>query len=147
MRAVSGADFARVLAAHDGELDEIDADTLMGRVQWLQRARTDGTLFDAMRTATWTMAGPEHLVPFARGAQVEPGREESLAGVSDARLRDHLRMLCLTAHWARSDGAYFLGVGECSHDLRWIADQPGHEPVAGWEFGEGQGSSGVFAVK
>ncbi|WP_131737946.1 hypothetical protein [Actinomadura roseirufa] len=145
--AVSGADFARVLAAHGGELEGIEAGELAFRGRWLQRARTDGTLFDAMRTATWTMAGPEHLASLSPGAEVEPERDEALAGVSDARLRDHLRMLCLTAHWARGDGAYFLGAGEYPPELRWIADQPGHEPVAGWEFGEGQGSSGVFAVK
>ncbi|MEV4133207.1 hypothetical protein AB0J72_13690 [Dactylosporangium sp. NPDC049742] len=33
---------------------------------------SDGTLFDAMRHATWTTGAPEHLVPFEDGCAVEP---------------------------------------------------------------------------
>ncbi|MBW8482316.1 hypothetical protein [Actinomadura parmotrematis] len=142
-RAVTGADFARVLAPY---AEELDADELIGQVRWLQRVRTDGTLLDAMRAATWTLHGPDGLVAFAPGAEVEPAHEKALAAVPDARLRDHLRMLCLTAHWARSDGAYFLGPGEHAYDFEWIAGRPGRTAVAGWEFGEGQGATTIFAI-
>ncbi|MEU0985855.1 hypothetical protein [Streptomyces sp. NPDC005953] len=146
-RAVFGADLARVLAVHGLPPGEVDPADAVGMVQWLQRVRTGGTLFDAMRAATWTTGGPGALVPFEREAEVEPAMEQALRRVSHPRLRDHLRMLCLTAHWARSDGGYYLGPGECPNDLRWIAEQPGHEVVAGWEFGEGQASSAVFKIK
>ncbi len=146
-RAVPGADFARVLAAHHDQVGEIDCDELTGLVQWLQRVGTDGTLLDAMRAATWTMGGPDDLVAFDSEVEVDPELEEALRRVPGSRLRDHLRMLCLTEYWARSDGGYYLGPRECPHDLRWVADQPGHEVVAGWEFGEGQASSAVFGIK
>lgn len=145
--AVSGADLARVLLAHQEQADEVDSDELIGSVQWLARIRTDGTLLGAMRAATWTFGGRDELVPFTRSAKVEPKWDEVLRQVPDARLRDHLRMLCLTAHWARSDGAYYLGPGDCPFDLRWVSEQPGYDAVAGWEFGEGQASSAVFAIK
>ncbi|ROO88130.1 hypothetical protein EDD29_5790 [Actinocorallia herbida] len=146
-RTVSGADLLRVLAEHADDLGEADGDELMGRVQWLQRVRTDGTLLAAMRAATWTLNGPDELVPFEPGAEVEPAWDEALRSVADPRLRDHLRMLCLTAHWARSDGAYYLGQGECPHDFTRLAERPGYETVTGWEFGEGQASSAVFQIK
>ncbi|GAB2836538.1 hypothetical protein GCM10022221_39630 [Actinocorallia aurea] len=145
-RTVSGADLLRVLEEHRADLGEADGADLMGRVQWLQRVRTDGTLLDALRTATWTAAGPGGLVPFFGGAEVEPAWEEALRAVSHPALRDHLRMLCLTAQWARSDGAYYAGT-RCPYDLDRIGARPGHETVAAWEFGEGQASTAIFQVK
>ncbi|WP_283134840.1 hypothetical protein [Rhizohabitans arisaemae] len=145
-RVVSGADLARVLAAHGGRLGEVDGPEAIGMVRWLQRIRTDGTLFDAMRAATWTMGGPGDLAAFDDEVEVEPELEEALRRISDPRLRDHLRMLCLTEEWARCDGGYYLGPRECPSDLRWIAEQSGHDVVAGWEFGEGQASSAIFEI-
>ncbi|RSN09226.1 hypothetical protein DMB42_18090 [Nonomuraea sp. WAC 01424] len=126
-----GSDLARALAPHGGRLGEVDGDEVMGMVQWLQRVRTDGTLFDAMRAATWTMGGPGDLVAFENGCEVKPELEAALRRIPDPRLRDRLRTLCLTAEWARRDGGYYLGPRECPSGLRWIAEQPGHEVVAG----------------
>jgi hypothetical protein len=146
--SISGADLARVLAAHREELDGIDSEEVMPSL--LLRIHTDGTLFDTMRAATWTTGGPADLVPLTPGDEahltVEPVWEERLGRVPDLRLRNHLRMLCLTAHSARGYGGYYLGPGGCSFDLGEIGDRPGNEAVAGWEFGEGQASSAVFRI-
>ncbi|GAA0269582.1 hypothetical protein [Cryptosporangium japonicum] len=143
---IAGADLARVLLAHRDTLDEAETDDAAGDVHWLQRVHTDGTLAGAMRAATWTLDGPSGLLPPADAVGVEPEWAEALTGVGDPRLRDHLRMLCLTAHSARSEGAYYLGRGY-SFCFEVIAGRPGHEVVAGWEFGEGQGALAVFEVK
>ncbi|MGX2992967.1 hypothetical protein JNUCC64_01525 [Streptomyces sp. JNUCC 64] len=144
-RAVSGADLARVFAEHGDSLDEVDEDELL-MAGLLLRVDTDGTLFDAMRAATWTTGGPEGLVPLPPEAEVEPRWDAALSRVPGARLRDHLRLLCLTDHWARGDGARYLGPGNCPAALDWFADQPGHQVVAGWELGEGQAASAVFRI-
>ncbi|MGX2998565.1 hypothetical protein JNUCC64_30600 [Streptomyces sp. JNUCC 64] len=143
-RAVHGADFARVLAERDGGPAGIDEAELTGRTTLLARIGTDGTLFGAMRAATGTLGGPDGLTGFQKGVEVAPEWEEELRRVPDARLRDHLRMLSLAEEDARCDGAYYLGPGRCSGDFDWIAALPGHQAVAGWEFGEGQASSAVF---
>lgn len=146
-RAVSGADLARVLAAHGNQLNEVDSNRVM--VTLILRIDTDGTLFEAMRAATWTSGGPDSLVELEEGAEVEPEWDKGLQRIPNPRLRDHLRMLTLTAHSARGYGAYFLGpgLGACPRDLDWIRRRPDRETIAGWEFGEGQASSAVFRVK
>ncbi|GAA3838266.1 hypothetical protein GCM10022243_00920 [Saccharothrix violaceirubra] len=144
--AVSGVDFARVLAEHRDAIDGIDGEELVGEVSLLLRIDTDGTLFDAMRAATWTTGGPETLVALDDDVKVAPEWAEKLLGVPDVRLRGHLGMLSLCAQDARSDGAYYLGPGDHSGDFASIARRPGHQPVAGWEFGEGQASSVIFQV-
>ncbi|MEU3603464.1 hypothetical protein ABZ714_32860 [Streptomyces sp. NPDC006798] len=147
-RELSGADFARALAAHGEDLDEVDGDELTG-LGPVVRIATDGTLFDAMRTATWTTGGPDDLIPFLQDAyeiEVEPEWEEKLRRIPDHRLRDHLRMLCLSAQSARSDGGYYLGPRESPAGFRWMTARPGHEAITGWEFGEGQGFSAIVAI-
>jgi hypothetical protein len=139
--AVTGADLAPIVAEHSDLLESV----------WLTvnvRVHTDGTLFDAMRAATWTMGGPADLLTpdLSARAVVEPEWEGKLEPVSDPALRDHLRALCLDAHWARGEGAYYSGIGACPSDLKWHASQPGHAFVTGWMFGEGQGSSAIFAI-
>ncbi|MDX6741433.1 hypothetical protein [Actinocorallia sp. A-T 12471] len=144
---VSGADLLRVLAEHRADLAGVDPDELTGRVQWLQRITTDGTLPGALRSATWTAHGPGGLVTFDADVKVKPKFDKALRRISDPALRDHLRMLCLTEYWARSRGGYYLGPGRCPHELGWIAELPGHETVAGWTYGEGQASTAVFQIK
>ncbi|MEU5159703.1 hypothetical protein AB0G74_08860 [Streptomyces sp. NPDC020875] len=147
-REVSGADFARALAAHGEDLAEVDAEELTGMGP-VVRIATDGTLFDAMRAATWTMGDPGDLTPFLRDAdeiEVAPEWEERLRRIPDPRLRDHLRMLCLSAHSARSEGGYYLGPRECPAGLRWMTGRRGHETIAGWQFGEGQAFSAIVAI-
>ncbi len=109
------------------------------------RLVTDGTLADAMRAATWTMNAPEGLWAFGPRCTVEPRWEKALAAVRDPALRDHLRMLCLTAHSARGDGAWFAGRG-CPGLMEWLASR-GHRVLAAWEFGEGQASLAVFQMR
>jgi hypothetical protein len=135
---VTGADLAAILAKRKFDPEEQYLTTLL-------RVHTDGTLFDAMRAATWTME-PDRLVPFNARAEAVPEWEDALSQVSPSALRDHLRMLCLTPYWSRSEGARYLGTGNCPSDLAWLAKRPGYSCVAGWEFGEGQASSGIFLI-
>ncbi|WP_430784132.1 hypothetical protein [Actinoplanes sp. G11-F43] len=100
---------------------------------------TDGTLFDAMRTAT----GTDHLVPFETDIPnfaVQPKWERRLAAISDPALRDHMRMLCLDAHSARGSGAHFVGTRYSG--FHWMPEK-GYQVLAAWELGEGQGSMAV----
>ncbi|WP_238007962.1 hypothetical protein KZZ52_30630 [Dactylosporangium sp. AC04546] len=117
-----------------------------GYLPVVHRVVTDGTLLDAMKAATWTMSAPDGLVPLPRRAVVEPRWAGALSGVGDAALREHLMTLCLTPHWARSDGAWFAGT-DPTGDLRPAADLPGHEVLAAWHFGEGQAASAVMSIK
>lgn len=119
-RTIRGASFAAILARHGVDLADLadaDDDFATCGVSILARVRTDGSLSDAMRAATWTMSGPDRLVPFidtsphdghrltaADTVIVEPEWEEALRAVSRAPLRDHLRRLCLTSYWAASRG-------------------------------------------
>lgn len=118
----------------------------------LLRAHTDGSLFDAMRAATWTMNAPAGLTDlteteeeFGKPVEVEERWEAVLREVPDPALRNHLRRLCLDAHWARSEGAYYLGPGVWPGDLTALARVPGHDIVAGWTVGEGQGAIAVVS--
>jgi hypothetical protein len=137
--AILGADFRRVLLAEEVDMDElVDQYATM-----LLRVQTDGTLVDAMRAATWTMSAPAGLVPRDPRAEVDPAWQPVLEQIDDPALRSHLEFLCLTPHWARSDGAYFLGAA-CPTDLEFLTTLPGHRALAGWEFGEGQAASVVL---
>ncbi|WP_432829143.1 hypothetical protein [Dactylosporangium sp. CA-092794] len=103
------------------------------------RVHTDGTLFDAMRTITGTMLGPDRLFPLSPDWGVEPSWEERLAAVAHPELKAHLRHLCRTEDSARSDGALYLG-----------STDPGFEPprpvIAAWQFGEAQSWSAVVQL-
>lgn len=146
-RSRPGTTCFRSVLSHSNELDEVDSDGVM--VALVLRIDTDETLFDAMRAATWTTGGPDSLVRMDEGAEVEPEWDRSLQRIPHTQLRDHLRMLSLTAPWARGYGAHFLGSGPgtCPFQLDWVSRRPGHETIAGWEFGEGQASSAVFTFK
>jgi hypothetical protein len=135
--AILGVDFRRVLLAEGVGLDDLTDQyaTMLLRVQ------TDGTLFDAMRAATWTMSAPAGLVPRPPRAEVDPAWQPVLERIDDPALRAHLEFLCLTPYWARSDGAHYLGAA-CPTDLT----LPGHRALAGWEFGEGQAASVVVQI-
>lgn len=137
---VTGADLARILAGPQGLPEDVFL-TVIARVA------TSGTLFDAMRAATWTMGGPGDLAPAPDEAEVDADWEPALARVAHPGLRGHLVNLCLDPQWARSDGAYYSGTGEPPAELGSFAELPGHEFVTGWEFGEGQASSAIFAVR
>nr|BFE59836.1 hypothetical protein GCM10020063_043620 [Dactylosporangium thailandense] len=155
---VFGRDLGRALLDGALRLEELSPDAFRLYPVLLLRPRTDGSLLDAMRAATFTMSAPNGLADIegtltGRG-YVKPGVsvvdrrwEPVLDQVDDDALRQHLRGLCLAAHWARSAGAYYLGPGECPADLQPIADLPGSTVIAGWEFGEGQGATLVVALK
>lgn len=157
-RAVFGTTFAAILIEHDVNLSEIEDEYL----HLLARVQTDGSLFDAMRAATWTMGGPDRLVPFIDMASydeygildrlseedrtmVEPVWEEALRQVGRAALRDHLRRLCLTPFWAASEGGHYVEAQCPTNEFIWLAEQD-HRPVAAWMFGQGQGASAVFQL-
>jgi hypothetical protein len=136
---LAGADLAPLLAGFD-DLPEDVFVTLMARIE------TTGTLVDAMRAASWTMGGPADLVTDYDGVTIEPGWELALSEVVDPGLRRHLSLLCLDAQSARSEGGYYSGVDDCPGGLYSLTEQPGHTFVTGWQFGEGQASSAIFAI-
>ncbi|MCF2533524.1 hypothetical protein [Yinghuangia soli] len=136
---VTGTDLARLLAAGHAAPDDLTM-TVLARVAG------DGTLFDAMRAATWTGGNLSDLADFRTGAEAEPRWDAALAAVDHPVLRDHLRMLCLAEPWSRSDGARYLGAGDCPPEFTWLAERPSHTLLAAWEFGESQASSAVFRI-
>ncbi|WP_194821461.1 hypothetical protein [Micromonospora sp. S-DT3-3-22] len=154
---VWGRDIGRALQAGSLSLDELSPDGYRRYPHLLLRPRTDGSLLDAMRAATWTMSAPDGLCDIGDSlvrhgyvepevSVVDPRWESTLDQIGDDALRRHLRGLCLDAHWARITGAYYLGPGECSGDVQPIADLPGSRVIAGWEFGEGQGAMAVVLL-
>jgi hypothetical protein len=93
--------------------------------------------------ATWTMGGPDQLVPFDPDCVVEPKWERRLARVGHPVLRDHLRMLCLDARSARCAGAHYV---RTRHRGFGGMRKAGGRVVAAWELGEGQAYSVVTAL-
>ncbi len=138
---VLGVDLRRVFLDEEVDLDELTDQY----AHMLLRVQTDGTLFDALRAATWTMSAPDGLEPRRPEAEIDAPWQPLLAQIDDGRLRGHFEMLCLTAHWARSDGAHYLGP-KCRGDLAFLTTLPGYRIVAGWEFGEAQAASAVVQL-
>ncbi|XVU22486.1 hypothetical protein ACQPZJ_35170 [Actinoplanes sp. CA-054009] len=123
----------------------------------LLRPRTDGTLFDAMRAATWTMSAPDGLTDIESALRAQgypqPGEPVTdprwtpiLTEIPDGTLRSHFQGLCLDGRWSRMAGAYYLGPGECPADLKPVTTLPHVSVIAGWEFGEGQAATVVVAL-
>lgn len=145
---VRGADLGPVLARHGVDLTHESSEQLNGWLTVLLRVATDGTLADAMRAATFTGRGPDHLAPFDDEGYVdaaEPRWEKTLSAVSHPALRDHLRMLCLDAHGARCCGAFYCGAEQWPFTTG-ILDEIGCTLVAGWEFGESQAGTAVVRL-
>ncbi|MFJ5228684.1 hypothetical protein ACIQBJ_02180 [Kitasatospora sp. NPDC088391] len=141
---LSGADLGPLLARHGVDLGGDAAGKLNTWLTVLLRVATDGTLHDAMRAATFTERGPDHLVSpgdlrHARTA-ADPW-EERLAALPHPGLRDHLRMLSLDRKDARSEGGHYSG----SAPWLWsdLLDTAGCTLVAGWSFGESQAGTAV----
>lgn len=135
---VVGADLADILSRH-----EISFDMPPGVHV---RAVTDGTLFDAMRVATWTM-DPDELLEFGSmdddyEVEVDDAWAAALGRIANPALRDHLRMLCLDAQSARAQGAFHSGPDQGV--FSGIAELPGKSYVTGWQFGEGQAATGII---
>lgn len=134
-----GTHVGKVLAARGLTAEDLAEDL----VHLDARIHTDGTLFDAMRHATWTMGGPDRLVPFDPECVVQPKWERRLAAVGHDGLRDHLRMLCLDAHSARCAGAHYV---RNRHPGFNGMRKAGGRVVAAWELGEAQAYSVVTAL-
>ncbi|MEV8636233.1 site-specific integrase [Streptosporangium sp. NPDC051023] len=90
---VHGAELGPLLDRHGIDLTSEESGKLNGWLTVLLRVTTDGTLTDAMRTATFTERGPEHLVSIHDMDDTfsadEPW-EERLSAVTHPALRDHL---------------------------------------------------------
>lgn len=142
-RVVYGHELARVLRTHGIAPTDLAGDPSLFMPVHV-RVVTDGSLFDALRAATFTMdrAGLDAVDPAAR---VDPAWRETLDAVADPALRRHLAMLFLDAGSARCYGAGYRGATwPCdSEPVRFEAA----ELVAGWEFGEGQAWSAVVRLK
>lgn len=142
-------DFSRSLFVVDDDELLTGAELAVGftdDVTPLLRIATDGTLFDALRAATFTHLGPGSLLPMG-GAdgwveKADPRWEEALAAVQPEALRDHLRFHCVTAFDARGSGALYLESEEWPPTS---IELPDAELIAGWSFGEDQ--HGVAVVK
>lgn len=108
--------------------------------QVLLRARVDGTLLDALRTATGLHRGPDGLVELSPAHGVAAEWDRALDAVGHAGVRDHLKHLCRTEDSARAHGAHYLGARE-----PW--DAPPHEAVATWRMGEAQSWTAVVRLR
>ncbi|MGW4382247.1 hypothetical protein [Kitasatospora sp. NPDC004531] len=143
---VSGAQLAPLLRRHGVDLTAAAATKLNHWLTVVLRVATDGTLTGAMRAATFTDRGPEHLVTAHDADTARPAAapwQERLGALRHPALRDHLRLLCRTEADARSEGGCYYGAG----DWPWsdVLDTTGAAPVASWGFGESQ--AGVAVVR
>ena len=142
-----GAELGPLLGRHGIDLTNKRSKKLNGWLAVLLRVATDGTLTDAMRAATFTERGPDHLVSVRevpRPRSADERWEEKLSTVTYPGLRDHLRMLCRTQDDARSEGGFY-----CATDY-WpstdVLEAVGCSLVAGWEFGESQAGTAVVRL-
>ena len=140
---LSGAELGRILVERGltpGQLAPADPVVDL-------RVHTDGSLFDAMRAATATRRGPDHLFDFSPGWGTDPEWDRRLDAVTHPGLRDHLRHLCRTEDSARSDGAYYLGVDKSGMTARragtLLERGTARRIVTSWWYGEGYAWSAV----
>ncbi|MFB7470188.1 hypothetical protein [Kitasatospora sp. NPDC056184] len=141
---VRGAELGALLGRHGVDLTGPHATKLNTWLTVLLRVATDGTLTDAMRAATFTERGPEHLVSvrdMSRARSAAEPWEERLGAVTHPALRDHLRMLCLSRADARSEGGFYSGADGWPWDD--VLEAAGCSLVAGWGFGESQAGTAV----
>ncbi|MEV4556188.1 hypothetical protein AB0K51_04210 [Kitasatospora sp. NPDC049285] len=141
---VHGAELGALLARHGVDLTGPGSEQLNYWLTALLRVATDGTLTDAMRAATFTERGPEHLVApedLGRARSAAEPWEERLSAVAHPALRDHLRVLCLTEADARSEGGCYYGADHWP----WtdVLEAVDCSLVAGWGFGESQAGVAV----
>ncbi|MFG2698597.1 hypothetical protein [Kitasatospora sp. NPDC048407] len=143
---VRGTELAPLLRRHGVDLTDEACVRLNHWLTVVLRVATGGTLDEAMRAATFTERGPEHLVTGHDVSIDRPGDEAweaPLRAVAHPGLRDHLRALCRTEADARSEGGF------CSGSEHWpwsdVLDAAGCSLVMGWGFGEHQ--AGVAAVR
>ncbi|GGS89436.1 hypothetical protein ACFFV7_50285 [Nonomuraea spiralis] len=144
---VLGAELGPLLGRHGVDLTGTNSGKLNSWLTVLLRVATDGTLTDAMRAATFTERGPEHLVSIHDMNRVRSAGEpweERLGAVTHPALRDHLRMLCLSEDDARSEGGFYCGTGHWP----WadVLEFAGCSVVAGWGFGESQSGAAVVRL-
>ncbi|WP_380282734.1 hypothetical protein [Kitasatospora purpeofusca] len=144
---VRGAELGALLGRHGVDLTGEHAKKLNTWLTVLLRVATDGTLTDAMRAATFTGRGPEHLVSvqdMSRARSAAEPWEERLGAVTPPALRDHLRLLCLAEADARSEGGFYSGTGNWPWDD--VLEAVGCSLVAGWRFGESQAGAAVVRL-
>ncbi|MEV7012971.1 hypothetical protein [Streptosporangium sp. NPDC051022] len=144
---VHGAELGPLLGRHGVDLTDEKSRKLNSWLTVLLRVATDGTLTDAMRAATFTERGPEHLVSIHDvddACSADEPWEERLSAVTHPALRDHLRMLCLAEDDARSKGGFYCGTGHWP----WtdVLEAAGCSLVAGWGFGESQAGTAVVRL-
>ncbi|MFF2847547.1 hypothetical protein ACFVT5_14655 [Streptomyces sp. NPDC058001] len=145
---VHGAELGPLLSRHGVDLTNKESKKLNTWLTVLLRVATDGTLTDAMRAATFTERGPEHLVSMhdiRYACSADEPWEEGLSAVTHPALRDHLRMLCLTKERARSEGGFYCGTGYWPWQTE-VLDAVGCSLVAGWGFGESQAGTAVVRL-
>ncbi|MEU4224608.1 hypothetical protein AB0F17_09955 [Nonomuraea sp. NPDC026600] len=132
-----GAELGRILV----ERGMKPADLKQAYMTVMLRAHTDGSLMDAMRVATGTLRGPDHLFPLEPAYGVDPRWDGPLSSIAHPGLSAHLRNLCRDEDTARADGAFYFG-----SDAGWTDDALPYPVVAGWRFGEAQAWSAVVRL-
>ncbi|MFE3021621.1 hypothetical protein [Streptomyces sp. NPDC059256] len=144
---VLGAQLGPLLSRHGVSLTDEKSRELNCWLGVLLRVATDGTLADAMRAATFTERGPEHLVS-VKDMRHTPSVEElwdiRLSAVTHPALQEHLRMLCVTENHARSEGGHYVGTGYWPGPD--VLEAVGCSLVAGWLFGESETSTAVVRL-
>ncbi|MFJ5924359.1 hypothetical protein ACIQF6_17350 [Kitasatospora sp. NPDC092948] len=143
---VRGADLGPLLRRHGLDLAGQGATPLNHWLTVVLCVATEGALHAALRAATFTDRGPEHLVTRHDVSSDRPAAEpweKRLDTVAHPGLRHHLRLLCRSAEDARSEG------GCCTGSEHWpwsdVLDAAGGSLVLGWCFGEYQ--AGVAAAR
>ncbi len=137
---LSGNQLGEFLHDYQVQRDSLSSTIIIPRVQ------TDGTLFDAMRAATWTMGGSKGLVTQRdEDAEVDSAWMPRLEAIEDTVLRYHIGMLCQDAKAARCIGAHYEQA-QVSGLLKLLETHLHHTAIATWSFGEGQAAAGVFRL-
>jgi hypothetical protein len=157
--ALWGTAFGTIVDACDIDLNALYEDLEYGPgLGVLARVQTDGSLFDALRAATWTMNGPDFLDPLgdvkleqlrwppAERIVVEPRWDEALRAVRHDDLRDHLRRLCLRGYWAASEGGHYWGAVCPDGRFEGLA-RLARQVIAGWGYGQGQAASVILQLR
>ncbi|MFE6866715.1 hypothetical protein ACFVFS_09170 [Kitasatospora sp. NPDC057692] len=142
-----GSELGEILGRHGVDLTDPHATKLNTWLTVLLRVATDGTLTDAMRAATFTERGPDHLVSVRDMSRARPAGEpweERLGAVAHPALRDHLRMLCLSEADARSEGGFYSGADHWPWSD--VLEAAGCSLVTGWGFGESQAGTAVVRL-
>ncbi len=134
------------LAAHVREKG-LDLEEICGYARIWRRVVTDGSLFNAMQTATYTMGGEDSmltadLIEDPDLVEVKEEWKQLLQEVENEKLQYHLLLLCQTHQASRCVGFEYRGKDD---NLELRNDEA--EVLAVWRAGEGQLETVLLEMK